>query len=141
MKNITIQKMIDNSDIPARLIRAVIRQSGGFDSFKQMAPDITTHGVDGGFHGWIYYADTIKFWKNNRKEIMAMAEEMARDCGCGTLELIQGFGVFRNNPISQDDLATALYTGKGDDVVVVQNVMAWYAAEEVARLYNDLLEQ
>ena len=141
MKNITIQKMIDNSNIPARLIRAVIRQSGGFESFKEMAPDITNHGVDGGFHGWVYYVDTIKFWKNNRKEIMATAEEQAKDFGQGTLEMIQGFGVFRNDPISQDDLAKVLYTGKGDDATIVQNVMAWYAAEEVARLYNDLLEQ
>lgn len=142
-KKITVSQMIERSNIPAKLIRAVIRQSGGFETFAEHAPDIVNHGIDGGFSGWIYYTETIKFWKANRAAILAMAEEQARDImeNGGMLEMIQGFGVFRRDPISQDALAKALYTGKGEDAETVQNVMAWYAAEEVARLYVDLLEE
>lgn len=140
MKKPTIKDMIDRSNIPEKLIRAVIRQSGGFESFAEMAPDISNHGIDGGFHGWVWYTETVKFWKANRKLILEMAEEQAQEFGMGMLEMIQGFGVFRHDPISVDDLARALYQGKGDDAQVVGNVMAWYPAEEVARLYNDLLE-
>lgn len=141
MKKVTIALMINRSSIPASLIRAVVRQSGGLESFAAMAPDIANHGIDGGFSGWIYYTETVKFWKNNRKLLLEMAAEQASDMGVGMLEMIQGFGVFRNDPISVDDLARALYQGKGDDAQVIGNVMAWYAAEEVARLYNDLREE
>lgn len=136
----TIKKMIDSSGIPPELIKAVVKQSGGLESFAYMAPDIANHGIDGGFSGWVYYSDTIEFWEKNRDLILEMAEEHASAFGTSMLEMIQEFGVFRNDPISLDDLAKAIYQGKSEDTVRVQNVMAWYAAEEVARLYTDLLE-
>jgi hypothetical protein len=141
MKTTTMKQLIDNTNIPAVLVRAVVRQSGGWESFAEMAPDIANHGIDGGFSGWISYSDTHAFWKRNRVAIMGMAEEQAKDFGVGVLEMIQNFGVFRNDPITIDSLARALYQGKGDSVTTVQNVMAWYAAEEVARVYRDLLEE
>jgi hypothetical protein len=140
-KKITMQRFIHYSNIPAALIRAVVRQSGGWDTFKEHAPDITNHGIDGGFSGWIYYSETCSFFRAHHALIMELAEELANDMGVGTFEMIQGFGVFRNDPISADAIAKAIYTGKGDDATTVQNVMAWFAAEEVARAYNDLLEE
>ena len=41
-------------NIDADLIRAVIRQSGGWLSFQEMAQDIYNHGISGGFNGWIF---------------------------------------------------------------------------------------
>lgn len=55
--------------------------------------------------------------------------------------MIQEFGVFRNDPISTDSLAKALYQGRGEDATTVQNVMAWFAVEEVARAFNYILEE
>ena len=138
MKKVTLKRLIENSNISAKLIRAVVKQSGGWESFAESAPDISNHGIDGGFHGWISYRETTGFFKRNRAAIMEMAEEQAQDFGTGVLEMVQGFGVFRNDPISADSLARAIYQGKGEDAITVQNVMAWYAAEEVARLYNDM---
>jgi len=133
----TIQDVIDNSNINSNLIKSTIRQFGGFKEFKRVAPDVTRHGIDGGFGGWIYYVDTMKFYNRNRTAIIEMAVDQAEELGIDMLEMIQGFGVFRNNPISKHDIAKALY-GKSDSATTVQNVMAWYAAEEVARLYCDL---
>jgi hypothetical protein len=141
MKKITIKQMIENSNIPAKLIRSVIKQSGGFESFIESAQDIANHGIDGGFHGWIYYTDTCAFFKRNKSAILELAEDQAQDFEQGMLEMIQNFGDFRNNPISLNEVARAIYQGKGEMCEQVQNVMAWYAAEEVVRLYNDLTEE
>ena len=141
MKKITTKDMAENSNIPENLIRAVVRQSGGMEAFAEDATDITNHGIDGGFHGWIYYADTCKFWERNRKEILEYAEFQAEEFGQGMLEMITGFGVFQNDPLTVDEVARAIYQGKGAQVDTVQNVMAWFAAEEVARLYTDLVEE
>ena len=106
-----------------------------------MAPDISNHSIDGGFTGWTYYTETCEFWKRNRTVILEMAEDQANGFDTTILEMIQKFGVFRNGPITVASLAKALYQGKGEDVTTVHNVMAWYAAEEVARAYTDLVEE
>lgn len=131
-----LKQFLEHTNINPKLVRAVIRQMGGWENFKNSAPDIVNHGIDGGFGGFIYYSDTCAFFKRNRKLILELAEDQAKDLGEGMLEMIQSFGVFRDNPISTDSLARALYTGKGDDVVTVENVMAWFAGEEVARAHD-----
>ena len=132
---------IKASSIPASLIRAVSRQMGDWESFTNYAEDIQNHGADGGFGGFIYYSDTLPFFRRNRKAILEMAEQMADDCGdSGMLAMIAGFNCLRHYKFSQDDIAKALYTSKGDDVTTIQNVMAWFALEEVARSYCDCLE-
>lgn len=138
---ITIKKLIDNSNIPASLIRAVVKQSGGWESFTEMAPDVADHGASGGFNGWIYYTETLAFTRHNRKAIMEYAAEQAKEFGQGTLEMIQGFGVFRNDKPSIDEIAQAIYRERGNYAAEVLNVLAWYALEETARLFTDLADQ
>lgn len=139
MKKIRIKDMISRSNIPAKLIRSTINQLGGFESFKESAPDIVNHGIDGGSHGFIYYTDTVSFFRRNRHEIMQMAEDMAKDFGQGVLEMIQNFKCM--NYFTLDEIAKAIYGSKGGGVDTVQNCMAWFAGEEVSRLYYDLLEE
>lgn len=50
---VTLKKLVERSNIPESLIRAVVRQMGGWESFKESAPDICRGGIDGGFHGFI----------------------------------------------------------------------------------------
>lgn len=135
-----MKNLIENTSMSPKLAKAIINQSGGWDQFKESAPDIANHGIDGGFSGWIYYSDTCEFFKKNRKDILAYAEEMAESMGEDMLSMIQNFGVFQNDQISTNDLAKALYTGKGDDATRVQNVMAWFVVEELARNYVDMVE-
>lgn len=131
---------IKASAIPASLIRAVSRQMGSWDYFTESAENIC-QGADGGWNGFTWYSDTLPFFRRNRKAILAMAEQMADDCGdSGMLAMIAGFNCLRHYKFSQDDIAKALYTSKGDDVTTIQNAMAWFALEEVARSYCDCLE-
>ncbi len=117
-----------------------MRQSGGWKSFKESAPDIANHGIDGGFHGFIYYYETNAFAKRNRAAIQAMAAQQADDIGTSITEMIQGFGCFRGNKPTDAEIGTALYAGK-DDGANVLNALAWYAGEEVARAFQDLTER
>ncbi len=140
MKNITQQQLIDGSNIPASLIRAVIRQMGGWTAFKESAPDICRGGIDGGFHGFIYNADTEPFARRNRDAIAEMAKDQADDSGVSITEMVQGFGCFRNGSKPSDrEIGLALYAGKEEkDSVSILNALAWYAGEEVSRAYCDL---
>ena len=134
----TMKSFINRSNLPAPLIRAVVKQSGGWKNFQEIAKDVAEQGADCGFSGWIYYRETMEFFRKNRKIILEHAEEMAQDLGEPMLSMIQDFGIFRTAPIKTEDLAKALYAGKGPEVATVYNVMSWFALEEVARAYVDL---
>lgn len=139
MKKTMKQFIEEAGHINPALIRAVVRQSGGWEQFCEMAPNIARHGVDGGFCGLIYYDETLAFTKAHKKLILEHAEQMADDIGETLFGMIAGFGVFRHDPISHEALARAIYTGKGDDVTTVYNVLAWFACEDVARAYDDIM--
>jgi hypothetical protein len=143
MKTVTLKTFLENTNIPVKLARAVIRQMGGWESFKQFAPDICAHGIDGGFNGFIYNAETEPFARRNRKDIAAMASQQADDFGMGVIEMIRNFGCFRNGTKPTDEeIGSSLYAGKdADDGLPVLNALAWYAGEEVSRSYCDMTEQ
>jgi hypothetical protein len=141
MKN-TLAQFCAKSHLSQALIRATVRQFGGWELFKESAPDVSNHGIDGGFHGFIYYADTHAFARRNRALIAEMASQQAADFGMGVIEMIRGFGCFRNQSTkpSGEEIGTALFAGK-DDGAGVLNALAWYAGEEVARSYCDIINE
>ena len=139
MKKVTIKDMIKYSNYPAKLIRSTIRQFGGFEAFKASAPDVYSHGISGGFHGFIYYMDTRKFFNRNRDTILELAEETANMLGIGMFEMIAGFNCMKGFRV--DEIAKAIYTGKGDCVDQIKNCMAWFAGEEICRLYVEMAEE
>ena len=130
------------------LAAAVVRQMGGWQNFKDAAEDISNHGIDSGFHGFIYYTDTVKFAKRNAPLIRALATEQADSLGMGTIEMVRGFNCLtdkRTNPptpeYSEDEVSVALYGRESSDSAdMILNALAWYAGEEVARRYCDALE-
>lgn len=138
----SLAALIESTNIPAELVRAVVRQMGGWRSFTENAPDITRHGIDGGFNGFIYNADTEPFAKRNRAAIAAMASAQAQDFGIPVFEMIRGFGCFRNGtPPTDEEIGSALYAGKDiDGGLPILNALAWYAGEEVARAYCDAFD-
>jgi len=137
----TISNLIDNTNIPAALVRAVVRQLGGWDSFKESAPDIANHGINGGFLGFFYYTDTVKFAKAHKADILAYARDMARDIGePGAYSLIAGFNCLRDLKLSGDEVADCVNNSRHEDYTQVMNALAWFAGEEVARAYADMLE-
>jgi len=132
-------EFINKSNVPAKLIRAVVSQLGGWEAFKEIAPDIINHGIDGGFRGFIYHTDTVAFFKRNRAAIMDLAEDQCRDIGYeGLFNMFASFNCMKTFGAKEGEIAKALYTGRGDVAEQILTCLAWYAGEEVARSYCDM---
>jgi hypothetical protein len=144
MKNLNMKTLIANSSIPATLIRAVVKNMNGWDSFKESAQDVVDHGAACGFGNFIYYTDTVVFTAKNRKAIAELAAQQAADFGDSSeIEMILGFNCLQHDDLTSSDIARALYgrLADTDTETIIYNALAWYALEEVARAYCDLLDQ
>lgn len=127
------QVLAENSDYKA-LINAVVKRIG-IDSVE----DVTNFGIDGGFSGFIYYVDTHKFAMKHRNTIIQMLEEQADSIGEEVVEMVSHFGVFHNSKMDSDDRKDLYrYLGGGKcEQSTITNLMAWFAAEEVCRMFED----
>lgn len=136
----TLKSFIEASNINESLIRAVVKQVGGWDTFKEMAQDVVNHGAVAGFSGFIYYNETGEFYASNRQALNEMASEMAKEFGQDSAaELVTGFRAL-NGDYSEDEVAQALYGPIDEAETAITNIMAWYALEEVSRAYVDSQE-
>ena len=136
-KRPTLSGLVNSTNIPESLVRAVVRQMGGWKSFKESAPDICRGGIDGGFHGFISYADTMKFAKANKEAIRSLAIQQAEEISVGVVEMIKRFGCFKNSGVTEAEIIDGLAGIAHPMGVNVLNALAWYAGEEVARAYCD----
>jgi len=128
------QVIKDNSD-KKTIINAVIRSLGSVDSVQ----DVNSHGMEAGFSGFTYYSDTHAFAMRHRKAIVSMLEESADMLGEDVVAMVASFGVFRRNPMDNNDrkeLYRFIGGGKCDQSTIT-NLMAWFAAEEVCRMFED----
>lgn len=137
IKKPSLKNLIESTNIPETLVRAVVRQMGGWESFKQSAPDITRHGIGGGYGGFIYYSDTLRFAHAHRKVILEMASQQSKELGFGLVEMIKCFRCM--DGATEAEIVEGL-AGKTDQTQV-PNGLAWYAGEEVARAYCDMTEE
>ena len=134
----TIKQFCKNSNIDAGLIRAVVRQSGGWQSFQEMAPDITNHGINGGFSGWIYYTETCQFYAKNQGAIVALVERQYIEYGCSPIDLVSSFRCLDAD--DKQNVGKTIYGNKRQHDTQVANALAWFAAEEVARSFVEWSE-
>lgn len=120
------------------LINAVIKQLGGTDSLN----DIRNHGMSGGFGGFIYYSETHEFTRKNRKQIVELLEDTANQLGEDIVSMVGNFGVFRTNKMDNDDKKDLykLLGGGMPEQGTITNLMAWFAAEEVARMFEHYVD-
>lgn len=116
------------------LINAVVSRIG-----KDSIMDVVNHGIDGGFNGFIYYTDTHAFAMRYRKLIVKLLEEQANNMGEEVVAMVSSFGVFRNNAMDNEDRKDLYkYLGGGKcEQSAITNVMAWFAAEEVCRMFEN----
>jgi hypothetical protein len=116
------------------LINAVIGKIG-----LESVEDVNSYGIDGGFNGFIYYSDTHTFAMRYRKLIVRLLEEMANGLGKDVVSMVAGFGVFRNSPMDNEDKRELYkYLGGGRNTQsTITNLMAWFAAEEVCRMFDN----
>ena len=140
MQKLTLSQFIAESGLNASLVRSTVRQCGGWVLFQEDAKNLQLCGAAGGFGGFIYHTDTVAFTKRNKKALIELCKEQAEEYygnGYSVGQFIAGFNCV---DCDAEQVAIALYTGKGDNVTEVYNALAWYALEEVARRYCDILE-
>ena len=121
-----------------------LQGSGG--AFKELSSEFencTEHGANIGFHGFIYYSDTITFFRANRKDIVNHMENTAAEFGTDIISMVQGFGIFRHSEKpTTAEIGKALWGSAHHwrDLISLYNVFAWYALEEIARTWYRYLE-
>lgn len=106
--------------------------------------DVSGHGADGGFSGFIYYRDTVSFAKRHRGAILESLREFASDMGeRDPVALVLGFRCVSQADVSPEAVSVALCGGRipsgvsENDVEAVLNGLAWYALETVAHTVSD----
>ena len=133
----TLKEVLKEYPEYSKLINAVIRRVG-ISSVK----DINRHGIQGGYNGFIYHADTIKFAKTYRKEIFKLLKEDTYQLWLETSDIpniVAEFNYFKNAKMDDNDfmnLAGYIVLGKTTDEKI-PHLMAWYAAEAVCRWFED----
>ena len=97
--------------------------------------DIVSYGVEAGYVGFTYYADTCRFTLANWVDIIDLARVQAHDLGVGsTCEFIAGFNCLKGITYRDvEDVYLNTHTNKGDRHNQVLNALAWFALEETAR--------
>lgn len=134
-----IQELIDDTNIPESLVRAVVRQFGGWESFCESAQDVANNSIDGGFHGFIYYKDTAEFARHNKAAILELAKEQAQEFGSESVHsMIGNFGCLK---MPADEVAEAIHNPRSENRQTVFNALAWYAGEEVCRAYDSMFQR
>jgi len=130
----TKKQVLQENPNKKTLINAVISRVG-----MESVNDINNHGINGGFNGFIYYTETHAFAMRHRKAIVEWLKEMADSLGEDVVSMVSHFGVFRNSAMDNED-KKELYRylgGSRCEQSTITNVMAWFAAEEVCRLFEE----
>lgn len=141
-QKIKMSDFLKAANINPKLAGAVIRQFGGWDDFKEQAHDVANHGIDCGYCGFLYYADTAIFVKKHKKLIIENIVQLADEIGESFTKVIADFNCLKNSGITDDDVITALMYPRSCDgytVTQVYNALAWYAGETVSREYVDFV--
>jgi len=114
------------------LKNAVIRAIGGKESLR----DVYEHGADAGFPGFTYYSDTCKFYARHKHAINELAEEMADSLGDNVIEMVRNFNCIKGD-YKPSEIAKTMYGRRNrqeqNDLCQIDNALAWFALEEVAR--------
>lgn len=132
MKTNTLKHFKSKSHIDSKLIGAVVRQAGGWEYYRESSRDVSNYGASGGYAGFIYYSDTEAFTRRNKQLILELATERATLLDAvGLIAFIASFNCLRDD-FTQEEIARAIYQGKGDAVTQVFNALAWFALEEVS---------
>ena len=120
-----------------QLVNAVIEQLGGDsddrEEVNQTLEDVANNGADAGYSGFTYYADTCEFFTKNKSLIVELVKEYAEEFGQDAISVIAGWNCLEDDTDTRDEIERAIYGTPEHDDVSVQNALAWFALEEVAR--------
>ena len=114
------------------LINAVVNRIG-LDSVE----DVNCCGIDKGFNMFIYYTDTHSFAMRHRKQILSLAKNMADQLDYENFyDMVMDFKCVNNDDDIYEDLCKYV-SGSSCQPNIVTNAMAWFAAEEVCRMFEN----
>ena len=120
-----------------KIKEAVIKQLK-CDDVQQTFKDVVKGGASGGFGGFIYHNETVKFAKDNIIHIYKYLKEKADEYGVNAFEMVQGFNCLYDIQPTQAEVADTIH-GHPDQATIndgvdtqILNALAWYALEEVA---------
>ena len=140
-----------NSNFTEKTVNNVIKAlgfplTGSGETFSELSSQFENcaeHGANIGISGFIYYSETIAFFRKNRQDIVAHMEQTAADFGTDIISMVQDFGVFRNSDKpAPSEVGRALWDSKTNpELTTLYNVFAWYALEEVSRTWYRYLEE
>jgi hypothetical protein len=122
------------------------RKNGGLESLKNLSSnlvDCAKHGANGGFTGFSMYYETVKFFRENRRDITRNIELTAKIIGKDTVKMVQGFGVYRGQcPPSVPEILRALSDTSRihGDLSDLYNVFAWFCLEDVSNIWYRYLD-
>lgn len=135
----TIKDFAAQTHINEKLIRAVVRQVGGWTNFQDYAADVVNHGASAGFVGFTYYTDTCKFYAKNRALIVELAKNMASEFGQNVVQMVKGFRCLQldDGNTWTDEIGATIYGNRPQQVTEVANALSWFALEEVCRAFYD----
>ena len=121
------------------LQKAVINQLG-YDELNEDSANklnnvmLSSCGASGGFGGFIYYSETIKFFDDNKKIIMNQLLEDRWSIGYNSLtEMLSSFNCFKG--LETYNIEMFLIDSDNEDnkdQTTLKNGLAWYALETVA---------
>jgi len=134
MSQTTISKkeVINSNPDKKKLINAVLKQLGNDDYIM----DVVNHGANAGFGGFIYYSDTIAFYRKHRNDINNWVLEMAKEFDHSAVDFVCGFNCI-NDKEEANNVGRCLYNGKlTTETQLIENALAWFALEEVCRLFD-----
>ena len=124
------QVLRENPDYK-RLINAVISNIG-----VESVNDVNRFGIGGGFSGFIYYTETHAFAMKHRKQITELLEETAESLGEDVVSMVCSFRCVEGDREDKKDLYRYLGGAKVEQCSIT-NAMAWFAAEEVCRMFEE----
>lgn len=121
--------------------KAVARQMGGVNqnTLEELAAvNRASAGAAAGFTGFIYYDDTVAFWRRNRAAILQlMYYELD---GIGGENIFSMVSRFRSlEEAMPDEIGRALWGSFDDGLRCIYNTFAWYALEAVAYRFGEYL--
>ena len=132
MDKITIKQVRANFAGPERLANAVVYRVG-----LNALRDIRRGGIEGGFHGFIYHNEIVRFFNLHKADIVAMVGEHAEDSSGAAAAFVEGLIKFSDIDGEVRDAIYRLLAGKranldNDCDVTVAEALAWWVAGEVA---------
>ena len=141
MSKVTLKELINNSNMSAKLVKATVKQFGGINVVKQVCQDISNHGINSGFDGFIYNTDIVKFSQRNKKRILDAIQNQAKELGYRDgFHAMMEFKCLREIDIDCFELTHALSHENHEMHTTIMKALAWFVGEELCRTASDMME-